>query len=179
MPNWCYSKTTIVLKDFDKDNSADVDFMSSVENAVRSSTLLMLLCPIDENIIHPSVAWGTKWDICFADICKTSDGRLVITYRTAWSPCLKAFETAVSTNPRLEFTTQFSEFGMMFAGEHMIASDQHSYVEIDLQPLGEHINEGLNNPEFESISHVVENYVESLECSETLKEYLIDCPLDF
>ena len=37
----------ITLKDFDSENSADVELMDSLKLAVENSVLLMKLCPID------------------------------------------------------------------------------------------------------------------------------------
>lgn len=37
--------------------------------------------------------WGTKWDLCDADVQRTDDNTIVINCQTAWSPPDTAFET--------------------------------------------------------------------------------------
>lgn len=179
MPNLCNNITTITLKDFDSENSADVELMDSLKLAVENSVLLMKLCPIDLDQANAVNAWGTKWDIFNTYVLSNDKGKLVFEYHTAWSPCREAFITAVSNNPRLQITTHFSEFGMCFAGEQVVNSTGETYVLLDISKLSELLGDDLDDNDIENEHSLFDSYIDTLECSDALKDYLRDCRRDF
>ena len=74
--------------------------------------------------------WGTKWDVCDADVHYATTTRLVVEFNTAWAPPEKFYETLGA----LGFTVHalYNEFGSGFCGiftNDSTTADGTCYVE--------------------------------------------------
>lgn len=68
--------------------------------------------------------WGTKWDLCDVTVEKGSiillDERkrsIIVTFNTAWSPPLAAFDTIAKKFPKLCLKLDYAESGAGFCGK--------------------------------------------------------------
>lgn len=61
--------------------------------------------------------WGTKWDVSYLDVDTYDDGRLLLSYETAWSPINDFWDKVSEEYPDLVFDERFFEEGMGFIGE--------------------------------------------------------------
>jgi hypothetical protein len=179
MPNWCQNITKIELKEFDTNSVFDKSFMNTLAESVPSQSLLMTICPIDEEKDSPRERWGTKWDISDADVLSLDNGTIVIIHNTPWSPPYNAFDTAVQLNPRLRITNLYAEFGMLFAGEHIVDSENCKVTEVDLSPLNEIIFDSEKSCDGRSLESLKADFANSLTCSDALKNFLKEIPICF
>lgn len=58
--------------------------------------------------------WGTKWDLCDVVVDRVDDNTVTLTFQTAWSPPIAAYETL--TGMDFDITAYYYEGGMQFAG---------------------------------------------------------------
>jgi hypothetical protein len=61
--------------------------------------------------------WGTKWDI--SDVYfehQPDEDQIQFSFSTAWGPCVEAFHTLAAGDGRVQFTLEYWEPGMDFAG---------------------------------------------------------------
>lgn len=61
--------------------------------------------------------WGTKWDI--SDVYfehQPDEDRIEFSFSTAWGPCVEAFLTWAQRDGRVQFSLDYWEPGMAFAG---------------------------------------------------------------
>jgi hypothetical protein len=125
MPNWCQNIVTL--------NHPDSAMIARADAAVRNNTLFEEFSPLPagEDWYKWRIArWGTKWDVCDADVHYATTTRLVVEFNTAWAPPEKFYETLVS----LGFTVNalYNEFGNGFCGiftNDSTTADGTCYVE--------------------------------------------------
>jgi hypothetical protein len=61
--------------------------------------------------------WGTKWDV--SDVYfehQAEEDSIQFSFCTAWGPCVEAFHTWAAADGRVQFTLEYWEPGMAFAG---------------------------------------------------------------
>ena len=112
--------------------------------------------------------WGTKWDV--SDVYfehQPEEDRIEFSFSTAWGPCVEAFLTWAQQDGRVEFTLDYWEPGMAFAGrvawdgeyftdDHRdaqtdpagyreLAEEVFGYVEDDEEPLTEWYVQGVKD----------------------------------
>ena len=84
--------------------------------------------------------WGTKWDVPkdeYLGAANYEDQAVHTYFNTAWGPALEWAEQVSLDWPELEFTTEYSEFGMWFAGRHRVKNGEVLVrVEGEPQSLG-------------------------------------------
>ena len=69
--------------------------------------------------------WGTKWDLCDVTVDRTDDETVVLSFETAWSPPIEAYEKLMGLGFAIE--AFYYEPGMCFAGKWTHGFDD--YVE--------------------------------------------------
>ncbi len=70
--------------------------------------------------------WGTKWgayDVARRDY----EGRVIVTFQTAWSPGTKAVIALAKRFPRCTYTLEYFEQGMSYAGGFTIYAEDDWY----------------------------------------------------
>ena len=112
--------------------------------------------------------WGTKWEI--SDVYfehQPDEDRIEFSFSTAWGPCVEAFMTWAQADGRVQFSLDYWEPGMAFAGrvawdgEYMtddhrdaqsdpqgyreLAEEVFGYVEEDEEPLTEWYVQGVKD----------------------------------
>jgi len=123
MPNWCQNVAYISHEDNDK-----IDYI--VEELGKKEPQLF-------NSLYPRPAeheedwygwntsnWGTKWDASVYDHHMEEDGRLYISFDTAWGPPIGFYEFLYESGYDLE--AFYNEEGMAFAG-HFIDGEDNNY----------------------------------------------------
>ncbi len=90
--------------------------------------------------------WGTKWDVSesrlhsedlMPDLVQLAsgeeepDGSVEFRFETAWGPPTAAFETVSLDFPELEFTLDYQEPGMGFAGTAKFKNGEHEHEDRD------------------------------------------------
>ena len=113
-------------------------------------------------------AWGTKWEI--SDVYfehQPEEDRIEFLFSTAWGPCVEAFLTWAQQDGRVQFSLDYWEPGMAFAGrvewdgeyftdDHRdaqsdpagyreLAEEVFGYVEEDEEPLTEWYVQGVKD----------------------------------
>lgn len=58
--------------------------------------------------------WGTKWDLCDVNVNRVDDETVTLTFDTAWSPPIEAYEKLLGLG--FEITAYYYESGMQYAG---------------------------------------------------------------
>ena len=58
--------------------------------------------------------WGTKWDLCEVAVNRVDDETVTLTFDTAWSPPIEAYEKLIEMG--FGVTAYYYEPGMQFAG---------------------------------------------------------------
>ena len=108
MPNWCYN--TLRLK------HEDTAVLDKVQKAFTDGKLLETMVPYEgEWDYNWCVAnWGTKWDVGGDSYVRPNPNELVLTFDSAWSPPIKAYETL--TEQGFEVKASYYEPGLAFAG---------------------------------------------------------------
>lgn len=122
MPNWCLNRLTIkgtpeVVDKFVEDNKGEGDNALTFTAAAPMPESEKDNC-LDWNREH----WGTKWDACSSRLSEHGDEfgggySAIYDFDTAWAPPIAWFETVVENYPELDFTMEWEEGGMGFAGE--------------------------------------------------------------
>ena len=177
MPNYCYNKTTILLKDFDSNSESDVHFIKSLAESAKKDSLLTALCPIDDSSKDPVDFWSVS-HIFNTHIIESDNGKLILSYLTPWNSPVNAFDSAVKNNPRLHITNLYSEFGMLFGGEHITDSNGCQLTEISLSTLDDMLAD-MSESEDSCIDDVYEEFLSTIDCSDALKEHIRTAPVVF
>jgi hypothetical protein len=166
MPNWCSNRATI---------SGPAPVIREITEILNQedTPLLNWMVPQpkfenDQDWYSWNVSnWGTKWDI--TDVYfehQAEEDSITFEFCTAWGPCVEAFHTWASGDGRVQFTLEYWEPGMAFAGrvsydgeylddDHRDASqDREGYLELageafgyvedeELEPLTEWYKDGV------------------------------------
>ena len=108
MANWCQNIVYI---------SGPKAKLDAIEHAANNKCLLNTLSPLQDHEYNAVIeAWGTKWDPDFVDARRDHDESLALSFETAWSPPVNAFEKYLETNKDVYVTLYYLEYGMDFAG---------------------------------------------------------------
>jgi hypothetical protein len=116
MPNWCSNRATI------SGPATVIQEITDILNA-ENPELLSWMVPEptyegDQDWYNWRVAnWGTKWDI--SDVYfehQPDEDQIQFSFSTAWGPCVEAFHTWAAGDGRVQFTLEYWEPGMDFAG---------------------------------------------------------------
>ena len=71
--------------------------------------------------------WGTKWDICEARIISEDDKSMFLSFETAWSPPIGAYEKLSALGFFIK--GYYFEGGMMFCGSWIDGEDNYYEIE--------------------------------------------------
>jgi hypothetical protein len=71
--------------------------------------------------------WGTKWDICEARIVSEDEKSIFMTFDTAWSPPIQAYEKLADLGFYIK--AYYFEGGMMFCGSWIDGLDEYYEIE--------------------------------------------------
>lgn len=183
MANTCMNETMITLRDFDKNNAEDVKLMTDIFSAIKNNTILEFFSPLPLTQLFDAYSkWGTKsfslTEQSVIDLANQSptDGCFYFVYETANTPATPAFMKAVERFPRLEIQSRYTEYNQAFAGEVTIHRDALVTTHIDLSTWIEKIQEEENISEDEineNQDFYYSKYIESLDCSWQLKDFLL------
>lgn len=127
MPNWCRNRTTITGLECVVQAFLDQAKTKNTRGESCNFTLNAFIpipddIPRSEPMIDWCIAnWGTKWD-CKELSIKRRNGKAVIDFCTAWGPPMPVVQAMAKAFPSLEFTHEFVELGVIFAGRHQFAS---------------------------------------------------------
>lgn len=124
MPNWCENRVTI---------SASKEVIDNIENVITANegkdhVLLEHLAPIGEWEYDKAVEkWGTKWDVGIHFHERVDDQTMTLSFDSAWSPPLKAYETWLDSQDSTDvsLTAYYWEPGMCFAGYYENGIDEY------------------------------------------------------
>ena len=148
MPNWCSNRATI---------SGPAPVIREITDILNgeSPELLAWMVPEpkydgDQDWYNWRVNhWGTKWDI--TDVYfehQPDEDQIQFSFSTAWGPCVEAFTRWAQGDGRVQFTLEYWEPGMAFAGrvtwdgeylddDHMdMSSDRERYLELAEEVFG-------------------------------------------
>lgn len=137
MPNWCQNVVYISHEDNDK-----IDFIVE-ELGKKEPQLFNALFPRpadqEENWYDWNTSnWGTKWDASVYDHHKEEDGRLYISFDTAWGPPIGLYEFLYENGYDVE--AFYNEEGMAFAGWFIDGEDNHySYGDMSADDMEEQL----------------------------------------
>lgn len=135
MPNWCSNRAVI---------SGPAPVIAKITDILNQedSPLLAWMVPEpryegDQDWYSWRVNnWGTKWDI--ADVYfehQPDEDRIEFSFSTAWGPCVEAFLTWAQQDGRVQFSLDYWEPGMAFAGrvawDGQNLSDDHRDAQSD------------------------------------------------
>ena len=168
MPNWCSCRATI---------SGPAPVIGEITNILNeeSTPLLAWMVPQpkfegDQDWYMWNVNnWGTKWDI--SDVYfehQAEEDQIQFSFSTAWGPPVEAFSRWAQADGRVQFTLEYWEPGMGFAGrvtwdgeylddDHRdMSSDREGYLELaeevfgyvedeDEEPLTEWYKQGVED----------------------------------
>jgi hypothetical protein len=116
MPNWCENRATI---------SGPEPVITEIKGilAQEEPSLLSWMVPEpqyegDQDWYGWRIGnWGTKWDISGVYIDNDSEqDSITFSFSTAWGPCVEAFHNWAVNDGRVQFTLEYWEPGMGFAG---------------------------------------------------------------
>ena len=71
--------------------------------------------------------WGTKWDICEFNIIEESDSLIVMSFSSAWSPPIQAYEALSKLGYLIE--ASYFEGGCAFCGKWFDGTDEYYDIE--------------------------------------------------
>jgi hypothetical protein len=148
MPNWCSNRATI---------SGPAPVIAEITDILNgeSPELLSWMVPEpkyegDQDWYNWRVnSWGTKWDI--SDVYfehQAEEDQIQFSFSTAWGPPVEAFTRWAQEDGRVQFTLEYWEPGMAFAGrvtwdgeylddDHMdLTSDRTGYLELAEEVFG-------------------------------------------
>ena len=148
MPNWCSCRATI---------SGPAPVIKEITDILNeeSTPLLAWMVPQprfegDQDWYQWNVNnWGTKWDV--ADVYfehQAEEDQIQFSFSTAWGPPVEAFTRWAESDGRVQFTLEYWEPGMAFAGrvtwdgeylddDHRdMGSDRVGYLELAEQVFG-------------------------------------------
>lgn len=136
MPNWC-SNTLLVSGDPERikqfiEEQKGVDYDHEGTPTGETALTFENVVPMPEHLRGTKAPsddgsmtwydwsvenWGTKWDACYSQISH-NPGENVVEYMfdTAWSPPVDWYEKVIEAYPDLDFTLDWEEGGMGFAG---------------------------------------------------------------
>ena len=127
MPNWCYHSAEISHDDPAK--------ISTLIQTILDGRTFEHFLPIPPEVIGPTDPdleargikamggteyqwrvdhWGTKWDICYPSIEKKSGNSIFVSFETAWSPPLGAFEAMKAEGYKVR--SEYWEEGGFYVG---------------------------------------------------------------
>ena len=114
MPNWCQNTTTLF-----HDNPK---MLERVTTAIQTGHLLQEFVPMPDDIGDGwwgwAIAnWGTKWDVVDCEIVETAADRVTITFLSAWSPPIEAYQR-MEEQFGFRITSEYSEPGVGFRGTY-------------------------------------------------------------
>ena len=112
MPNWCMNNVTV---------TGPVEKIKALVDAIEKDKLLNHLVPMEENdpdwYNKQINAWGTKWEVSDVQFDVSEDGTEInMSFDSAWSPPVQAFNTWGEENPDCKFVLKYFEPGIGFAG---------------------------------------------------------------
>jgi hypothetical protein len=161
MPNWCSNRATIsgpapVIKEItDILNQEDTPLLAWMVSEPKYEG--------DQDWYNWRVAnWGTKWDI--SDVYfehQPDEDQIQFSFSTAWGPCVEAFHTWAAADGRVQFTLEYWEPGMAFAGR---VSYDGEYLDDD------HRDANQDRAGYRELAEEVFGYVEDEE-EEPLTEW--------
>jgi len=167
MPNWCSCRATV---------SGPAPVIREITDILNeeSTPLLNWMVPQprfenDSDWYQWNVAnWGTKWDV--SDVYfehQAEEDSIQFSFSTAWGPPVEAFSRWAQADGRVQFTLEYWEPGMAFAGrvsydgEYLdddyrdmtsdregyleLAEEVFGYVEEDEEPLTEWYTQGVKD----------------------------------
>ena len=148
MPNWCSNRATIT------GHAPVIREITDILNQ-ENSPLLAWMVPEpkyqgDSDWYNWRISnWGTKWDV--SDVYfehQAEEDSITFEFCTAWAPCIEAFHTWAAGDGRVQFTLEYWEPGIAFAGrvswdgkylndDHRdMHSDRTGYLELTKQVFG-------------------------------------------
>ena len=148
MPNWCSCRATV---------SGPAPVIQEITHILNeeNTPLLAWMVPQpqfqgDQDWYQWNVNnWGTKWDL--ADVYfehQAEEDQIEFSFSTAWGPPVEAFAHWAQLDGRVQFTLEYWEPGMAFAGrvtwdgeylddDHRdMGSDRAGYLELAEQVFG-------------------------------------------
>jgi len=122
MPNWCDNTVTIVAP------QDVIDGLVLELEREDGCQLLEHMVPLGEWDYEKSVEnWGTKWDVTPHSWDRNGDCEITISFDSAWSPPLKAYETFLDKidDDNVSLKAYYHEPGMCFAGYYENGIDEY------------------------------------------------------
>jgi hypothetical protein len=168
MPNWCSNRATI---------SGPAPVIAEITDILNQEDTPLLAWMVPEPKYEGDQDWynwrvnnwGCKWDV--TDVYfehQPDEDQIQFSFSTAWGPCVEAFHTWAAADGRVQFTLEYWEPGMAFAGrvsydgeylddDHRDANrDREGYLELaeevfgyvedeDEEPLTEWYTQGVKD----------------------------------
>lgn len=130
MPNWCSNEVVVTGPE-----EHIREFLSSISNEGKDPQWSIL-----ENLYPPPGGewnyswcidnWGSKWGDCHTFVTIYPNGTLLLSFDSAWGPCIEGFDYIAEEFPELGFSYIFWEMGMMFEGRYAWKKGRR-YAQID------------------------------------------------
>lgn len=168
MPNWCSNRAVI---------SGPAPVIREITDILNQEDPALLAWMVPEPKYEGDQDWymwrvnnwGTKWDISGVYFeHQPEEDSITFEFSTAWGPCVEAFHTWAAADGRVQFTLEYWEPGMAFAGrvsydgeylddDHRDANqDREGYLELagevfgyveedDEEPLTEWYTQGVKD----------------------------------
>jgi len=138
MPNWCANSLQLTAASKEEADELSIHLKKLNEDTKegeKEPTFFGFFVPEtwnDEDWYWNRVeAWGTKWDASMHDWSWVDDTTVVLTFDTAWSPPIAAYEAMVEQGWLVSAT--YHEPGMCFVGSwnDEAGSEHYDYAEYD------------------------------------------------
>jgi len=121
MPNWCMNSLTV--------SHTDKDMVQKFADAYNTGNVCQQFIPMPEgedwyswNVSN----WGTKWDFGKGELddpVTIKDGKVNISFETAWSPPIQFYDYLVDLGYNVDAT--YFEPGMGFCGVYFNGDDEY------------------------------------------------------
>ena len=130
MPNWCANSLQLTAASKEEADELSIHLKKLniiTKEGEKEPTFFGFFVPEtwgEEDWYWSRVeAWGTKWDASMNDWSWVDDTTVVLTFDTAWSPPIAAYEAMVEQGWLVSAT--YYEPGMCFVGSWINGEDEH------------------------------------------------------
>jgi hypothetical protein len=167
MPNWCSNRATIsgpapVIREI-------TDVLNQEDTPLLNWMVPQPKFENDQDWYNWNVNnWGTKWDISGVYFeHQPEEDSITFEFSTAWGPCVEAFHTWAAHDGRVQFTLEYWEPGMGFAGrvtyDGEYLDDDHRDVNVDREGYLELAGETFGYVEDEEEEPLTEWYTQGVK----------------
>jgi len=109
MPNWVYNQVVVTNATQERLETLAKSIAGEQEQKISFDRLIPMPPESKEDWYAWNISnWGTKWDASDGE-CRIEEGKLVLTFSTAWSPPEPIYRKLCENNPDLSFEFVFNE----------------------------------------------------------------------